>query len=162
MSSERAQALADQFVAANNEMIATVEGCSESQWQAKCVDEDRPVAVVAHHVAGAYRAVSGWMRTIIAGEPFPPTLTHEFIDRTNAAHAAKHPNPTKEEVLALLRGTGQTTADFIRGMSDADLDRLGEAPLFGDHPLATRSVIKHVLLRHISDHLASIKSTLGQ
>ena len=162
MTSERAQALADQFAAANNEMIATVEGCSESQWQMKCADEDRPVAVVAHHVAGAYRAVSGWVRAVATGQTLPPTLTHEYIDDINASHAAKHATPTQAEVLARLRFNGAAATEMIRGLSDDELDRTGSAPLFGERPLAARTVIKHVLIAHITGHLKSINATLGQ
>lgn len=161
MSSERAQALAGQFVATNNEMIATVEGLAEEQWRTKMADEGRPVAVVAHHVAGALRAVSGWVRTIAAGQTLPPELTHEFIDQTNAAHAQKHAEPSKAEVLDLLRRNGQAAEAMIRGLSDEELDRTTDSPFFADHPVPTRSVIKHVLIAHIANHLRDIKATLG-
>lgn len=162
MSSERAQALADQFVAANNEMIATVEGLSEEQWRTTMADEGRPVAVVAHHVAGALRAVSGWVRTVASGQPLPPELTHEFIDQTNAVHAEKHANPTKAEVLDLLHRNGQATEAMIRGLSDEELDRTTDSPFFADHPVPARSVIKYVLIAHVTNHLRDIKATLGQ
>ncbi|HEY7833280.1 MAG TPA: DinB family protein [Ktedonobacterales bacterium] len=162
MSSERAQALADQFAAAKNEMIATLEELSESQWQTKVTGEDRPVAVVAHHVAGALRAVSGWVRAVATGQQLPDTLTHEFIDQTNAVHAEKHPSPTQAEVLDLMRSNGAAAEAMIRGFSDEELDRTGSAPLFGEQPLAARTVIRHVLTKHITDHLRGIKATFGQ
>ena len=162
MSSERAQALADQFAAAKNEMIATVEGCSDEQWHTKMADEGRPVAVVAHHVAGALRAVSGWVRTVASGQALPPELTHEFIDQTNAVHAQKHADPTQAEVVELLRKNGQAAEAMIRGLSDEELDRTTDSPFFADHPVPTRSIIKHVLTAHITNHNQDIKETLGK
>lgn len=161
MSSERAQALASQFDTANKEMIATIEGLSEEQWRTRMADEGRPVAVVAHHVAGALRAVAGWVRTVASGQPLPPELTHEFIDQTNAVHAQKHAEPSKDEVLDLLRRNGQATETMIRGLSDEELDRTTDSPFFADHPVPTRSVIKHVLIAHITNHLKDIRATLG-
>lgn len=157
--SERAEALASRFEAANNEFIATIEGCTDAQWHMKCPDEDRPVGVVAHHVAGAQRAAAGWMRVVAEGQPLPP-LTMELIDQLNARHAERHSTIGKDETVALLRQNGQETAALIRALSDVELDRTSSAPLFGPNPVSAEQIITHVLIAHIKGHLRSIRQAL--
>ena len=49
--SQRRQVLVNQFEQASQEMIATVERCSDAQWTTKTSSEAWSVGVVAHHVA---------------------------------------------------------------------------------------------------------------
>lgn len=157
--SERADALASQFEAATNEFISAIEGCTDAQWRIKCPDEDRPVGVVAHHVAGAQRAAAGWMRTVAEGQALPP-LTLELIDQLNARHAERHGDVSKDETVALLRQNGHDVAALIRALSDDALDRTGSAPLFGPNPVSTEQIITYVLIAHVKGHLRSIRGAL--
>lgn len=158
--SEEAHALATRFRAVNDELIAILEGCSPRQWQARCLDEDRPVGVVAHHVAGAHRTVAGWVGTIAAGQPLPP-FTQEQIDQGNARHAERYASPDKEETITRLRQNGDAAADVVQGLSDEQLDRTGTMPLFGDQPVSARWMIIDRLIGHVTQHGASIKATLA-
>lgn len=157
--SERAEALASRFAAANDEFVATIEECTDAQWRTTCPDEERPVGVVAHHVAGAQRAAAGWMQAVASGQPLPP-LTIELINQLNARHAERHSTTGKDETVALLRHNGQETAALIRALSDAELDRTGSAPLFGPNPISAEQIISHVLIAHIMGHLRSIRQAL--
>ena len=46
--SERARTLAHELEQANQALIATIEGLSDAQWQAKTPGDGRSVGVVAH------------------------------------------------------------------------------------------------------------------
>jgi hypothetical protein len=157
--SERAEALASQFEAAYNELIAAIEACTDSQWHTRCPDEERSVGVVAHHVAGALRAAAGWVRTVVAGQPLPP-LTAEYIDQLNAQHAERHSGHSRDETVALLRQNGQEAAALVRGLSDDELDRTGSAPLFGPTPVTAANIVKGTLIAHTKQHLRSIRAAL--
>ena len=158
--SERAEALASRFETANNALIATIEGCTDSQWQTICVGEQRPVGVVAHHVAAAYPVVSGWVTMAANGEPMP-NLDHDRIDELNAKHATRNAHPTRDETLALLRSGGAALASMIRGLSDEQLDRTGSMPLFDGYALSAEQIIKRVAIRHPTGHHEDIQRTLA-
>ena len=56
--SERAAALAERFERINQDLIATVERCSDADWRRACAGEGWPVGVTAHHVA-TFAALTG-------------------------------------------------------------------------------------------------------
>ncbi len=157
--SERTEALAQRFEKANSGFIEMVQGCSDEQWLTKCPGENRSVAVVASHVAGAYRAIVGWVQTIASAQQLPP-LTIEIIDQLNAQHAERHPNPTKEEVVTALQRNGEAAAAMVRGLTDEQLDRKGAAPLFGSEPVSAQQLIEYNLIGHMRGHQRDIQAAL--
>jgi hypothetical protein len=158
--SERAQVLAGRLDQANNDLIAVLGGCTAEHWRQPCVDEDRPLGVVAHHVAGAHRAVAGWIRALVNGEPLPG-LTHDDIDALNARQAARHTDPAQAETIQFVRTACAGASAFVAGLTDEQLARSGSMPLFGDHPLTADQVIRHVLIAHVTGHLESIQRTVA-
>jgi uncharacterized protein (TIGR03083 family) len=149
--SERARALADRFEQANRELIATVEGLSDAQWKAKTASEGWSVGVVAHHVAGGHMGISGAVQKIANGESFQlPNF-----DKMNAEHAIQFANTTKAETLALLRQNAAAAAAIVRGLGDAQLDRVG-----GSLGMSAAQAIERILIGHVHDHHASIKKTI--
>ena len=157
--SERAQELAERFDKANDDFIALIEGCTDKQWQEKVPDDGRSVALVAHHVAGAYRAISSWVRMIAEGQPLPP-LTQEMIDEGNAQFAAQRPDPARQETVDLLRSNGERAASLVRDLRDEQLDRTGWMPIFGPNPLSAEQVIRGTLLGHLRGHRRTIEAAL--
>ena len=105
--------------------------CSEQAWRSHCKDEGWSVGVTAHHMAATYPLLLEATRTLTDGGTLPPNLV-ELGDRFNAEHARDHANCTREETVALLRRGGETVAAFIRGLSDAQLDRNSPTPFFGN------------------------------
>src|SRR5215212_7925928 len=103
---QRANDLADRFERANNDVIVTVEGCSEEQWQRTCNAEGWSVGVTAHHLATAYPAVAGFARLLAADQPLP-NFTGEMLDASNAEHAREHASCSRTDTLAMLRQQGQ-------------------------------------------------------
>ncbi len=156
--SERANELAQQFTAANDELIDVIANASEAQLQAICPADGWPVLLTARHVALSYRVVGSWIRKIAAGQEV--TTTRAQIDEGNAQHAATFPHPDRDEVLGMLRENAAKTAEMIRGLSDEQLHASAPFGPNGGRPLTTDQVIRHVLLHHIREHLPDIQAAL--
>jgi hypothetical protein len=157
--SQRATELAQRFLSFNNNMIAFVENCSEENWKKVCPGEQWPVGVVARHVAaGHYRAV-GLAKMIVTGKELPE-LTDETIDQSNAQHADKHANCTKEEVLGLLRENGTSLAGFVTELDDADLDRAGQLAVVGG-TISTQQFVENIIILSASEHFENMKAATG-
>jgi uncharacterized damage-inducible protein DinB len=153
----RAEQYAKQFEAANNELIAAVEGLSEQQWRTKTNPEGWSVGVVAHHLATSHGPVSGFAQAIANGQSVPP-LTMDMIHQGNAKHAQENANCGKAETLALLREANAAAAKAISGLSDEQLDK--SADVIGN-PMTSAAVIEHILIGHTTQHTASIKEVVG-
>ncbi|MEZ4620171.1 MAG: hypothetical protein R2867_32340 [Caldilineaceae bacterium] len=95
--SQRAQAFAEQFTAANDELIRYMESCSEADLD-RVTGEGWPVRVAAHHVAVSHESVADLARRIAVGEPLPP-LTLEMFHEGNAKHAAEHATVSKQAII---------------------------------------------------------------
>lgn len=157
--SDRAEALAQRFEQVNGELIAFIEGCDDAAWQTEIPEEQRTVAVVAHHVASAYPVVVGWIASVAAGQPVEITI--ERIDELNERHKTRFAHPTQADVLDLLRGNGAAGAEAVRALDDDQLDRQAR---FGpaDRPLSTAEVVEYVFIRHPTSHLATMRQALGR
>jgi uncharacterized damage-inducible protein DinB len=154
--SEQAQALAERFEQANDEVIGVVEGCPNEQWLAHHAREGRSVNVLAHHIAVSHRTIAEWAQSIAAGEPVP-ALTMDSFTEPNAQHARQYANVTKHEVITELRHQGAAAASVVRGLSDEQLERAGE--LLGSQ-WRVRGVIEGILIGHVPNHLGSIREAL--
>ena len=157
--SERAEHLAQQFERAIAALSDVLAACSDEDWRKRCPDEERPVGVVAHHIAGGLHAQVTWLQMVANGQQLPP-ITAEMIDETNASHAVKHAHHSREETLATLRRNADAAAAVIRSLSDEQLARQGWMPLFGERPLSTEEVVRGVLIRHVLIHTSSIRAAL--
>lgn len=161
-TSTQTQALAARFEQASQAVIATVERCSAEEWQTVCPAEERPVGVVAHHIAIAYRTELDALRAALTGQPIPAIYQdwqrlHEF----NAEHAAQYAGCTKGEVLDLLRGNGAAVARFLGELSDEDLARSAPLPLAGSRPWTVRRWVERLLIGHAEQHLRNIRAVTG-
>ena len=148
---QRAAALADAFERINAEVVAVVARCSAVDWDAVCAAEGWSVGVVAHHIAGGHMGISGAVQKIANGESFQlPNF-----DKMNAEHAIQFASTTKAETLALLRQNAAAAAAIVRGLGDAQLDRVG-----GSLGMSAAQAIERILIGHVHDHHASIKKTI--
>ena len=159
--SRPAEALAQEFAAANDELIALLEQASPEQWRMRTADEGelRPVAVIAHHVALAHPRIARRVEAIAHGQPVPARHP-ELCDARNAQHARDNPDPDQRATLDLLRQSGTAVAALIAGFSDAELERTASedpgAPL-----MTTAEVIEQRQIGHVRSHLATIKTALS-
>ena len=103
--SGQAQILADQFEQVNRDAIATIDRCTDADWQKTCANDERTVGIVAHHLAESHMGIAGLAQMAATGQPLPP-LTREMIDQGNAKQAAEHTSCTKQETRELLQRNG--------------------------------------------------------
>jgi len=74
-------------------------------------------------------------------------------------HARQHAACTREEVLEMLRRNGSAIADYVAGLSDADLDRTGHLALAGGK-ITAQQLIEAVILKSGGEHFASMQGAL--
>ena len=156
--SARAEEIAQQFEQINDEVIAFVESCDEVTWQATCPGEERPIAAVAAHVAGAYPVVAEWMRSVASGQPV--IFTMDEIHASNARAAAKDASRSRADVAQALRRNGEIAANAVRGLDDESLMHSAAVGPAGGTALHAETVATYVLLRHPREHLASMRKAM--
>ena len=157
--SQRAKELAEKVKAFSSELTAFVESCSDEDWGKTCSGEGWPINVVARHIAAGHYGALNLAKMIVAGESLPE-LSGEMIDQMNAQHAEKHTGCTKEEVLGYLRAKGSELADYVTGLSEDDLDRIGHLAAVGGD-VTTEKFIELVILNSGKEHFENMKSATG-
>jgi hypothetical protein len=157
--SQKTKELVERFTAFKNDFIAFVDNCSDEDWRKVCSGEGWTVGVVAHHVAAGHFGAIDFVRMIVVGEAIPE-ITMETIDQMNAQHAKEHANCTTEEVLALLRKNGSAFADYLEGLSEADLARTGYLAAIGGD-VSAQQLIEMVILQMGGEHLDNMKAATG-
>lgn len=159
MASGRAERLASAFERVNTEVAAAVAGCTDADWQRPCLSEGRSVAVVAYHIANGYAFARDVAEASAAGTDLPPHIGRnaEQAAHINAIQAEEQANCTRAEVLALLDRNATAVAAFIRGLTDAQLDRAPGFPLGA----TTQAIIERVVIGHARGHLGKIVLTLA-
>jgi hypothetical protein len=157
---ERVHSLVQRFESANTALIASVEACSDADWQRVTSEEGWPVGVAAHHVARSYPAIGGFVVSIANGTP-PIPLTPEMLDANNAQHAVEAATCTREETLDLLRQNGQAASDALRGLRDDQLRRTAPLVLMGGAEVSAEQMIELAMIGHPVEHLASIENAIG-
>jgi len=156
----KSEALAKQFEAKAQEALTTLEQLSEADWKKMTAAEKWPVGVTAHHLAGAFEAVSGLITMLASGQS-RGMFTPAQLDERNAQHARDHANCTKVETIALHRKGAATAAATVRGLSDEQLAKSGVV-LTGVPPMTTEQLVTRALLNHIDEHWGSIRKTVGR
>ena len=155
----RAESLAKQFEAKAAEMTAVIRGLSDADWKKTTAAEKWSVGVTAHHVAGGHEGILGIVKTVAGGQSIP-NFTMDMLNEMNAKHAREQANCTKAETLALHEKGAAAAAAALRALSDAELDRKGTV-LTGMPAMTTQQVIEGILINHITDHMGSIRKTVG-
>ena len=155
----RAESLAKQFEAKAAEMTGVIGKLTDTDWKKVTSAEKWPVGVTAHHVAGSHEGIAGIVKTIAAGQSIP-NFTMAMLDEMNAKHAREQAGCTKAETLALHERGAAAAATVVRALSDAELDRSGTV-LTGAPPMTTQQVVEGILINHITDHMGSIRKTVG-
>lgn len=157
--SARAESLAKQFEAKAAEATAILGKLSDADWNKMTEAEKWTVAVTAHHMAGAHEPIAGILKTVAAGQSIP-NFTMDMLHEANAKHAREYAGCTKAETLALHQKGVAAAAAAVRALSDAELDRSGTV-LTGVPAMTAQQVVEGVLINHITEHLGSIRKTVG-
>jgi uncharacterized damage-inducible protein DinB len=155
----RAESLAKQFEAKAAEMTGVIAKLSDADWKKVTAAEKWSVGVTAHHLARGHEAILGIVKTIAAGKSIP-NFTTTMLDEMNATHAREHAGCTKAETLALHEKGAAIAAAGVRALSDAELDQSGTV-FTGRPPMTAQQMIEGALINHMTDHLGSIRKTVG-
>lgn len=158
-ASTRASELAGQFEAINAEVVAFVAACDDATWNAACEGEGWTIGAVAGHIADGHRAVVGWLRNILAGQPVP--LTQAELDAGNAIRATTNAKRPRDAVLAALRERGDAAAALVRSLSDDALATSAPFGLANGETVTAEWAISYILTGHPRRHLRSIRASTG-
>jgi len=93
--------------------------------------------VLIHHIASAYLVEVNLIQGLASGKAIEG-VTWEMVDQGNAEHADSQAGCSKSETLALLQKYSGFAADVVRGLSDAQLDKVSPTFLNWDAPLTTQ------------------------
>ena len=155
----KGEAFAKQFEAKAQEATTVLERLTDADWTKTTSSEKWTVGVVAHHMAGAHEAIAGIVKTVASGQSVP-NFTMDMLHDMNAKHAQEHAKATKAETVALHKKSAAAASAVLRGLSDADYAKSGTV-LGGMPPMSAEQVVGGILLRHIDEHLGSIRATTG-
>jgi hypothetical protein len=156
---ERAAALADQFEQAVAEFAKAIEGTPDDKWDAK-TGEGWTVAAAAQHVSGQFPLEMEYITAAAEGRA-APAYSWDDINGKNDGRAAKNTAVSKADVLQELRDGGASTAAYVRGLSDAQLDSTISLPLAGGADVSAQQLIEGgVLIDHVNGHLAGIRAAM--
>jgi hypothetical protein len=169
----RASHYAAEFETTLAEFIRLVESLNDEQWKRvgrnypqrlNDEDENRPVGVIAHHVAVTAKGMMGRIQALAEGRPLPPVGSGtqsqpvQAFSTWNAQHAAEHANVTKEEVLRLLHEQQSQIPAALRYIPDDRLDQSADTPA---GPMSVAQRIERVLIGHIKMHQGSIEAAIS-
>jgi uncharacterized damage-inducible protein DinB len=157
MASERSAEIADDFAAANSEVLGFVRSCSDEQWLLVVPGEGWTVGVVLHHIAEGHDQASRWLESMARGEGVSDTA--EDIDCVNAAHAVRAGGIGPAETLALLEVSGDRLEAALRALSDEELDRCAPFGPAGGRELPTADLAR-VTAGHAREHLAHARGAV--
>jgi len=154
----RAQSLADKFEEAVTEFANTVERIPDEKWSAKGGPEGWTVAGVAQHVSGQFPLEMEYITAAAEGKSLP-AYSWDDINGMNERRAEKNGAASKAEVLQELREGAASTAAYVRGLSDAQLERTAALALAGGASVSAQQLIEGgVLIDHVLGHMKRLPS----
>jgi hypothetical protein len=157
----RAEALADQFEQANQAVIDCVLGDHHGDFSVSCPAEGWTAAALGGHIGSGHIGIlNGLIKPAVNGEEIPPFTMSDF-DEGNAKFASENSAMPLDQIVAQLRDNGAVAADYVRSLSDEDLDRTTSMPMMGEHPVTAQQLIEWVLIGHTREHGQSLRSGLG-
>ena len=158
--SRRADALADRCDRAIKAVIDLLSGAPPDALHRRCETDGWTASAVAAHVALSQDFLIGRVRRIVEDEEFPPFDAAAFHGR-NARAAEENANLSSGQIIALLRNHGAQAVEYVRGLSDDDLDRGRPIPAMGDNPTTADQFIERVLIGHTEAHLQSLRQCVS-
>ena len=155
--STRAEQLADELQQVTDEVAAYIEGIPDEALQGTCAAEQCTVAALACHIADGYGPILEGLVKPVAEGTEGPRYSMEELAQWNAAAAQENAAQPKAVALERLRTQAPPAIDYVRALTDEQLQRTGTLP-FGGDPMTAEAVIPHILIGHPREHLASIQA----
>jgi hypothetical protein len=151
--------LADDFAAANAEVIAFARACSAAQWQTLVPGEEWSVGVVIHHIAEGYAQGLRWLTAMVRGEPVVDTT--DDIDLRNLEHTDRVWDCTVAGTVALLEANGAQTESVLRNLSAENLSQTAPFGPAGGQVLPA-GAFAAVCAGHARGHLAHARAAAAE
>ena len=152
----RAESLADKFEQAVTGFASTIERIPDDKWNAKGGPEGWTVAGVAQHVSGQFPLEMQYITAAAEAKPLP-SYSWDDINGMNESRAEKNSSASKAEVLRELREGAASTASYVRGLSDEQLERTAALALAGGASVSAQQLIEGgVLIDHVLGHMKSL------
>lgn len=149
--------LAGEYDSIMDEVADFARSCSDGDWQTICPNEQRSVGMLFDHIATGNPQVVRWVQQFLDDRPVE--ITPEILNARNAEHAHRVASrPRAETITDLVASTGRTS-DFIRGLTD---DQLQSSQDFGWAGPQNVAWVASAALRHPRGHLKSIREALGR
>jgi len=152
--------LAERIEQGAEEFIAAVESLSDEQWQTPCGSEQRSVGVLVHHVGTMYPIEADVVR-MLAENGEAPGVDWPAVHGINANHATTNAAADKSAAIALVRNNVQAAVETVRGLSDAQLDRVAPNALAWNAPMTVQNFIENHPIAHPYSQLESIQIGLN-
>ena len=154
----RAESLADQFEQAVADFAQTIEQIPDDKWTDKGGPEGWTIAGVAQHVSGQFPLEMQYITAAAEGKQMP-AYSWDDINGMNESRADKNSAASKADVLKELRDGAASTAAYIRGLGDEQLERTGSLALAGGAAVSAKQLIEGgVLIDHVRGHLKSLQA----
>lgn len=149
--------LAERLRAEGEKTTAFFAALSPEQWQTMIYTEDSQWSVrsvLAHFVS----AEQSFLRLFPRIQAGGPGLADDFdIDRYNASQQEKTQDLAPQHLLTLFGAARAEMADWVAGLTPADLEKTGRHPFLGQTSLG--EMIK-MLYRHNQIHQRDIRKTI--
>ena len=156
--STRAEDLANKFEQAVNDFAQTIEQIPDDKWSAQGGPEGWTIASVAQHVSGQFPLEMEYITAAAEGKEMP-AYSWDDINGRNEARAEKNSAASKADVLRELREGAASTAAYVRGLSDEQLERTGALALAGGANVTAQQLIEGgVLIDHVRGHMQSLRT----
>jgi uncharacterized damage-inducible protein DinB len=157
--SDRATALAEDFAAANRDVVDFARSCTDVEWSLVVPGEQWSVGVVVHHIAEGHEHGLQWLSRMAQGQAVEDTA--EGIDQDNAAHATRAAKADRDETVALLQANAAPLERALRSLRDEELDRTAPFGPAGGQELPTVALAA-VAARHTREHLAHARAAVDE
>ncbi|HET9410693.1 MAG TPA: DinB family protein [Candidatus Dormibacteraeota bacterium] len=133
-----------------------IEACPDAVWHRRVDAEAKTVAAIAYHCALGNDVALGWICQLLARRPVYET--GETHDAFNIVEAVRTAGATKVEVSEALRRTTERSANFLRELTDEELERGGMFGVAGRETTVGRFIANFG--RHMRIHLESLEQAL--
>ena len=97
---------------------------------------------------------------IARGEELPQ-LTMDQVHEMSKKDAQEHSDCTKAEALEHLRKNSLKMVEFVSGLSDEDLNRIGSMPAFGGE-FTTEQFIDMIIFENGIQHFDNMKTAVAR
>jgi hypothetical protein len=155
--SDRAAALADEFVERFSTLKEFLGSLTAEQWALPCTGEGWPVGYVAHHIGHGIVRPRGWIEQVLVGEE-PFVFDWETTHELNRRRSGRLGLPKRDDTLRFLEVTAEHFGALVRSLSDEQLEMIGFRQ--GDARRDVAWIVK-LVMRHIDEHRAGILGAIA-